>query len=198
MNMRIAICFSSGLVVCSLLFASCKAIKIETGATAEEQTASNTERSSNYKREWSVLFNSLGRIDQIRLLQRHIDSTAFRYVSYGKSIAEQWKEGSAGRGAPISDDEMRVVVDQWIATQKALLDANDEILEYGLFRLKEQKDVDPEIMSAVHSLADRYYDCHGTVFLPSGTAQDYENRVFENHRALEDASFQLSRLLQSR
>jgi hypothetical protein len=178
--------------------AGCKAIKIETGASAEEQTVSNSERAGNYKREWAAQFYTLNQTDQILLFQRHVDSTSARYVAYGKSITDQWKEGNEGRGAPISDDEMRTVVDRWISTQKAFLDANDEILEYGLYRLKEKKDISAEMMTAISEMAERYYACHGAVFLPSGTAEDYENRIFDSHNDLQETSAYLSRLLKDR
>ncbi|MEK7775276.1 MAG: hypothetical protein AAB305_05275 [Candidatus Zixiibacteriota bacterium] len=182
--------------ICLLM--SCRAIKIETGATAEEQTASNSERASSYKREWASTFNSLGPKEQIAFFKRHVDSTVSRYVAYGKSVAKQWHEGSAGRGAVISDDEMRKVVEQWISTQKPFLDANDDILEYGLSRLKERRDINGEVLSAITQLSAGYYDCQSAIFFPSGTIDDYENRMLDSQSELQRTSADLERMLQAR
>jgi hypothetical protein len=190
--------FALFMAVVILSLMSCRAIRIETGATAEEQTTSNSKRASSYKREWASTFSSLGPKEQINFFKRHVDSTISRYVAYGKSVAEQWHEGSVGRGAVISDDEMRKVVEQWISSQKPFLDANDEILEYGLSRLKERKDIDSEILSAVANLVAGYYDCHSAIFFPSGTVDDYENRMLDSQSALQRTSADLERMLRAR
>lgn len=194
--------YSAQLFVVTLLagatLLSCGAVRIETGASQEETTASNSDRASQYKRDWVSIFNSYGLKEQISFLQRHVDSTAAKYQDFGESIVAQWREGTEGRGRAISDEEMRVIVDKWIATQKPYLTANDDILEYGITRLKERPDMFSDIIPAIEELAGRYYDCSGAIFYPSGTVEQFENRIIENISRLQESSEKLNRLLESR
>lgn len=111
------------------------------------------------------------------MLARKIDAVSSAYVAYSLQVAEQWRDGNNTKGEPIPASDMRRYVQGWVATERPLLDANDDMIEYAFARIKEQGGLDDETVEITRRLIASYYELFSAVFIPNGDVTDYEYTV---------------------
>ena len=175
-------------------------IKIETGATVEEATESNEVRAKQIRSQWA---DRLSRINSDKgkaiILKEHIDSVSAVYIRYGWNVAGEWRKGNTGRGQVIEASEMRLVVDAWVKTQRPILMAYEDNMEYGIRLVRDSKSSEPlppETYSLLDSLGKQYYNTYSAVFYPNHSVEDYEEELLkaqERHRLFSEQFNELIR-----
>ncbi len=169
-------------------------VKIETGATVEEATESNEVRAKQIRSQWA---DRLSRVNSDKeraiILKEHIDSVSAVYIRYGFNVADEWRKGNEGRGKVIEALEMRQVVDAWVKTQRPILMAYEDNMEYGIRLVRDSKSSEtlpPETYALLDSLADQYYNTYSAVFYPNDNVGVYEEELLkaqDRHRGFSEA-----------
>ena len=106
-------------------------------------------------------------------------------------MAGDWRTGNDVRGQLIPDTEIRQLIDRSNESQRPLMKAYEDVLEYSLEQIKQSKFFRTSTEDLIQSHIDRFYDVNSAVFYPSGTVDDYEYRLDEAKKASESASREL-------
>ncbi|MEA3297297.1 MAG: hypothetical protein U9R56_05480 [candidate division Zixibacteria bacterium] len=183
------------IVVILLTGAGC--IRIETGQTSEEATASSEERAKYIRSTWANRFLDASPPDMLKMMTDHVRTVADSYIEYGYDVADQWREGEAGRGEEISASEMQEVVSGWVKIEQPILLAWEDNLEHGRVRIEESGYYDEDAMGLINKLVDYYYEVYSIVFYPSGKVNEYEQELdwlkIRMERVIEELDTALSR-----
>lgn len=163
----------------------CSAVKIETGQTREEAVESSRERSSLVRSQWAQQVNAADPVGKVELLIGHVEATMERYFGFADEIKYQWQQAEDGRGQQVSSDEMRKMIEAWSVTQRPVLDANDDNLEYARRQALASNYFGPEFKERLDGLCDRYYDAYSSIFYPSGTLAAYSDGLLRAERELD-------------
>ena len=168
-------------------------VKIETGATVEEATESNEVRAKQIRSQWADRLSRVnGDKERAIILKEHIDSVSAVYIRYGFNVANEWRKGNEGRGKVIEASEMRLVVDAWVKTQRPILMAYEDNMEYGIRLVRDSKSSEPlpsEAHNLLDSLANQYYNTYSVVFYLNNTVEFYEGELLkaqERHRSFSE------------
>lgn len=154
-------------------------VNITTGQSTEEASIANEERARSYKAQFAEQFMALGTADQAEMLIDYFEQVGGGLLQFGRDIANQWRQGEQGRGAAIDASEMRQQIGRWTATEKPILRAWEENLEFGLRTLREQHFYRNDAMTALQNMVDYFYDTYSTVIYPSGSREDYESSLYD-------------------
>ncbi len=152
-------------------------VKVETGATVEEATQSSEDTAGRIRREWASRIKQVSPPEAAALLVDHYDRVTALYLRYGQDMVEQWREGEQGRGQPIPATEMWEKIDQWTLTQRPILTAYDDNLEFAYRELSTSGLFNDDFLQMLRNLVDEYYVVYSAVFLPMGTVDEYEHRL---------------------
>jgi len=174
----------SFLTALAIVLASCSSIKIESG-TPREQTENNEAYASDIRTDFAQQINSVEPDGQLKYLIDYAEFVGGNIVNYGAAMAQQWYEGEEGRGEVITDEEMRGLIDRSIASEKPIMRAWEDNLEYGYRVILDGEFFRPPMLESIQALIDSYYDLHSAVTLPNGSPEDYEDRIDETRRAFE-------------
>ncbi|MBN1211559.1 MAG: hypothetical protein JXA92_03200 [candidate division Zixibacteria bacterium] len=187
-----------GILALFLIIIGISCVKIETGPESKEQRTETSElRARDFRVNWVNRFNPVPPVEKALLLKDLLDSVSVRYLRYGRRVADEWYQGNTGRGQPVPDTEMRQVVSTWNETEQPLLDAYEETVEYSIGKIKEAAFFDGEVIKLLRENIELFYEIRSGVFYPSGTLEDYEDRLDEltNRRTnqSENLDYELSR-----
>lgn len=179
-------------VIITIAFSGC--VKIETGATVEEATETNEVRAKQVRSQWAERLSTVNS-DKGRaiVVKEYVDSVSAVYIRYGFTVADEWRKGNEGRGKVVEASEMRQVVDAWVKTQRPILMAYEDNMEYGIGLVRDSKSSEPVPQSALvllDSLANQYYNTYSAVFYPNDNVQSYEEVLLEaqkRHRSFSEA-----------
>lgn len=152
-------------------------VTIETGATPDETKESSEDLASRLRGEWGVrLKNATPKQAAFHLLQ-HYQHVTTLYLDYGRRVALEWQKGEEGRGGIIEDVEMREMTQTWIDSEKPILKAYDDNLEYGRAYILDKQFFQSDFKNAMTRLVDNYYKVFSFVFYPQGYRLDYEDKL---------------------
>jgi len=165
------------VLIILLLVSGC--IKIETGGTAEEKKQSSESKASQIRSEWAFKLQQASPSEKARLFIDFFDNVIGIYLKFGNDMVKQWKEGEQGRQQEIPDTEMRKRIDSWIKTQKPILKAYDDNIEYGFENIKQTGYFNEDFLALLKQVVDQYYNVYTDVFFPQGKVSDYEYRLEE-------------------
>jgi hypothetical protein len=107
-------------------------------------------------------------------------------VQFGRDISNQWRQGEQGRGETIEASEMREQVRRWTTSEKPILRAWEENLEFGLRRLREQHYYGERAMTSLREMVDYYYDAYSEVVFPNGTREEYESTLYDIENQIDE------------
>lgn len=177
------------IIITLLLVSGC--VKIETGGTAEEKKQSSESKASQIRSEWAFKLQQASPSEKAQLFIDFFDNVTGIYLKFGNDMVAQWKEGEQGRQQEIPDTEMRKRIDSWIKTQKPILKAYDDNIEYGFESIKQTGYFGNDILSLLKNVVDQYYDVYTDVFFPQGKVSDYEYKLedVENKTKLLEGQF---------
>ncbi len=165
-------------------------VKIQTGPeTPERAREAGETRGHDLKVTWAEQLRTADGIGKLTMTHSLIDSVIARYLGYGHEVTRQWREGTAGRNQEISDVEMRKVVAQWSLNDKPILEAYEDMIEYGVDEIEHAGQINSGPLDLLKSLREQFYKIYSAVFYPTGSPDQYE----ESLRDLETEAHRLSR-----
>lgn len=167
---------------------ACSSIRIETGSTSETDTEMAEVTAREIRTDWYAQLERAEPLDMAEMLRIHVDSTTAVLIRYGFTASDRWHDGNKQRGEDIPAEEMRGKIDAWISTQRPILEAYDDNIEYALDKIRDSYFFDPQMMERIISIADLYDLAYSVVFLPIGDARDYENRLYDTRAEIERKS----------
>jgi len=174
-----------------LMLGACSSIKIETGATPEEKGAVADRQASDLRTTWTANFSRASRYQKADLLKAHIDSTSERLYGLGGQFAREWRKGNEGRGQTIPADEMRQVFENSVASQRSILKAWEDNLEYGWEWVRDSGQFNQTMYDLYEQMVDEYYEAYSGVFYPESTVEAYEDRNAESQTRMRNLSDRL-------
>ncbi|MDX9858688.1 MAG: hypothetical protein RBT76_12925 [candidate division Zixibacteria bacterium] len=175
-----------------LLGAGC--VKIETSSgDSEQRTHLSAQSAADLRADWARSLQNATPTETAQMLARKIDAVSSAYAAYSLQVAEQWRDGNNTKGEPIPASDMRRYVQGWVATERPLLDANDDMIEYAFARIKEQGGLDDETVEIARRLIASYYELYSAVFIPNGDVTDYEYTVGQRRSDVENLVGELER-----
>jgi hypothetical protein len=191
MRRAVRIAAALGVVI---LATACSSVKIQTGPASEEEATESSElRGKGLRAEYKNRLDQAGPLEKVQLWTGFVDSVMVWYLRTGSNIADQWRQGSEGRGQEVPVAEMRQVVSNSIASDLPLLESYDDIVEYGLAEIQRTDFVDNTTDSLLKELRDHYYDVYSYVFLPNGTRFEYEHGLEDLRLSTEELAGQVDR-----
>lgn len=168
-----------------LLAAGC-GVKVTTGQSAEEASLVNEERARAMKSQFAEQFLDLRPSAQGDMLIDYFRRVGGGLVQFGRDISNQWRQGEQGRGETIEASEMREQVRRWTTSEKPILRAWEENLEFGLRRLREQHYYGERAMTSLREMVDYYYDAYSEVVFPNGTREEYESTLYDIENQIDE------------
>lgn len=177
-----------GLIL-AIVLSGCSSIHIQTGPqTNAEAAQSSADRGSQFRSEW---MNRLGRanvIDQGAMLATFIDSTSARYIRYGYRVADTWRSESDRVGVDVPVEEIRRMLDRTLETEGPLLEAYEDVLEYGINQISEARYFDSRTEELLAAHRDQFLEVYSAVFYPNGNWEDFESTLQRMQQRIEDTS----------
>jgi len=171
-----------------LLVAGCSAVRIQTGPPSEKQaTQTSEERGQGLKSQWADRLNRVQPPEKMWMVRQFIDSTGALLIRVGRQIAQQWSEGEVGRGREIPASEMRGVIEASVRTDQPLLEAYDDMVDYGVEEVRRTRFFDDDTERLLLELRNHYDKTHGEVLYPDLDRISYQDN-------LQDLQFEAERL----
>jgi hypothetical protein len=109
-------------------------------------------------------------------------------------MVRQWKEGEEGRGVVITGEEMRGLIDRSLASERPILKAWEDNLEYAYRVIKIDGFFTGNMLDLLQQLLDAYYELNSAVMYPMGTVDDYEYRLDNRRREFETVVSEIRRI----
>jgi hypothetical protein len=186
-TVRIALALGAAVLV-----VACSSVKIQTGPASDEEATQTSEmRGKGLRGEFKNRLDKAGPLEKIQLWTDFVDSTTVRYLRFGINIADQWRQGSEGRGQEVAAAEMQQLIDNSIAADRPMLESYDDIVDYGLAEIRQTYFVDKKTEALLTELRDHYYEVYGFAFIPNGTRSDYERGLEELRVSTEELANQV-------
>lgn len=166
------------LVFSLSLLAACSSVRIHTGPPTEKQaTETSEERGRGLRSQWADQLGRAQAMDKIWMVRQFIDSTDALLIRIGRQIADQWNEGEIGRGRQIPASEMREVISASVSTDQPLLEAYDDMVDYGVQEVRRTNFFDQETINLLLDMRDHYDKTHGEVLYPGLDRPAYEDNL---------------------
>lgn len=171
-------------VFMAILTVGCANIKIESGGT-EDRTENNRDRASDIRAEFAEQLNSTTPVGQVNYLADYAEFVGGNTVDYGETMVRQWKEGEDGRSEVITGEEMRGLIDRSIASERPILKAWEDNIEYAYRVIQTDGFFTSDMIELLKQLLDAYYELNSAVMFPMGTVDDYEYNIDDRRRDFE-------------
>lgn len=186
----------AALLLAASLMAGCNSVKVQTGpATEEVRTERSNSTASGLRANFARNLEQAAQADKGLILRNFMDSASHRILGFGQQVAGEWHSGNRGRGEEISADEMRTVIDNTIRTERPVLDSYEDIIDYGISHLEEQRSYDDRVVEQFRQLRRRYEGIYSSVFFPNGTVADYEDTLTDQQLQLDSELRELDQTL---
>jgi hypothetical protein len=180
--------YLGAVAILAVSLAGC-GVRVQTGPASDEQQTERSEvTGKNQRIVWKNRFDAAPARQRLAFLKDYIDSTVANYFRFGQNIADEWRKGEEGRSEAISGDEMRRRIDATLTTQRPILEANDDVVDYAMGRIEEDRFFDRVTMEIVRRYRDGYFHVYDVVFLPAATRQEYLDRLYSEQSRLENLS----------
>jgi hypothetical protein len=168
------------VVVASLMISACSSINIKTGPpTDTELTQQSEDRGRDFRIRWSDQLQQAAPVQQAAMMRTMLDSTTAQFVHFGYQVLDMWRTESANRGAQLAPDEVRVAIEQANQFDLPLLEAYEDVLEFGIDLIVSGSFLDSPAKDRFTEYRNLYYEVYNSVFFPKGGLEDYE-RLLRN------------------
>ncbi|MCP4684688.1 MAG: hypothetical protein GY867_04490 [bacterium] len=169
---------SFGFVLCLALLAGCSSVRIQTGPASEREAAqSSEERGQGLRSQWADQLGRAKPLDKMWMVRQYIDSTGALLLRIGRQISDQWRQGEVGRGVEIPPDEMRRVIENSVSSDQPLLNAYDDMVDYGINEVRFTNFFDEETLGYLLECRDHYDRTHSEVLYPSTNRLRYNDNL---------------------
>jgi hypothetical protein len=158
------------------LTAGCSSVQISSGG-AEDRTAYAEQTADRLRSEWASRLKSAGPQETMRLFLAHIEEISQRYLSYGRQMADRWEEGNQGRGTDMPSDEISRYFAGWMAAERPILEAYDDMAEYALDRISQSPETPEPVKEQLLDLLKQHYEVYNVLMFPQSTVTDYRHEI---------------------
>ena len=180
------------VLLLSVLTAGCSSIHIQTGPQTDvELTQQSDDSGKRFRAQWSHRLQSVPPLQQAEMLRTFMDSTTARYLHFGGQINDSWRDESRKRGAQVPVEEMRAMVERSTRLDYPMLDAYEDVLEFGVDLIKEEQALNSGALEKLVRYRDLYLEIYSAVFYPNGTREEFENLLPLMGSQAEEASREL-------
>jgi len=184
--------FSVALLM-AVMMAGCSSIHIQTGPqTDAEATQQSDDDGKRIRAQWSDRLQSASPLQQAEMLRLFMDSTTARFLKVGVQINDAWRDESRKRGAQVPVEEIRTMVERSTSLDSPMLDAYEDVLEFGVDLIKEEQALSSGAFEKLVSYRDLYLEIFSAVFYPNGTREEFENQLSYMGSQAETTSRELS------
>ena len=157
------------------MFGGCSSLHIQTGPpTDEEATRLSEDQGRRFRTDWADRLQKADPVQQVEMLRVFLDSTTTRFIRFGRQVNDWWREESARRGKQVPVAEVRLMVEQSSQIDLPLLDAYEDVLEYGVSLIKDARFFEPAAEVKLISYRDLYLETYSAVFFPNGTQEEFD------------------------
>jgi hypothetical protein len=157
---------------------ACSSIHIKTGPPTDEETMQQSEEQGRrFRVTWTDRLQKAGPVDRTEMMRGLLDTTTSRYLGFGHQIADWWRDENDRRGAEIPVEQVRPVVERSSQFDLPLLDAYEDVLEYGVQSVVEEKFFDDTAEQALIQYRDYYLEVYSAVFFPNGSLEEFRLRL---------------------
>jgi hypothetical protein len=165
----------AGLLLAGVI-AGCSSVHIQTGPPTDAELTEQTEDSGRrFVATWAGRLQNASPLQQADMLRFFIDSTTARYLRFGEQINGTWRDEGKRRGSQVPVEEIRAMVERSTQVDLPMLEAYEEVLEYGVTLIKETRSLDSGIEGELVAYRDLYIEIYSGVFYPNGSREEYEN-----------------------
>jgi len=172
------------------LLSACSSIHIKTGPPTDEETLQQSEEQGRrFRVTWTDRLQKAGPVDRAGMIRSLLDSTTSQYLRFGRQIADWWRDENDRRGAQIPAEEIRPAVERSSQFDLPLLEAYEDIVEYGVQSVLEEHFFDETTEQALTQYRDHYHEVYSAVFFPNETVDRYRLLL----QTLEAQALSLSR-----
>jgi hypothetical protein len=172
------------LLFASLLLISC-GVNIEYGQTEEEAIETSERRASQSRTGWAQQLSRTPEAQWPRAVAHLIDTTASRYVDFGRQIDNEWRQAEDGLGREVTASEMMDVIGKWTSRDQPILDAWDDNIVHGLETVKQDGKFDRVIVDLLEAQFAQFQKLSSAVLYPSSSRTDYLDRVLKETEDLK-------------
>ncbi len=182
------------------MFVGCSAVHIQTGPMTDTEVTQQSEDSGRrFKTTWADRLQSATPVQQADMLKTFMDSTTTRFLRYGEQVNGSWRDESKRRGSQVPVEEIRAMVERSTQVDLPMLEAYEDVLEYGVSLIHDTKSLDSGAEDKLTKYRDLYLEIYSAVFYPNGTRDEFENQLQLLGNKAQDASLELeTELKQSR
>lgn len=185
----------SGLAMIGIL-AGCSSIHIQTGPPTDEETTQQSEdMGRRFKADWADRLQKATPLQQADMMRVFMDSTTARFLRFGRQVDDWWRDQSQKRGAQVSVQEVRASVERSSQLDVPLLEAYEDILEFGIRLIRDEKFFDAAVEQKLIEYRDLYLDVYSSVFYPNGTREDFDLKLQGLERQTQQTSRELEEQL---
>jgi len=175
-------------VISLLTFSACSSINIKTGPPTDvELTQQSEDRGRDFRIRWSDQLQQASPVQQATMMRSMLDSTTAQFVRFGYQVLDMWRTESADRGVQLTPDEVRAAIEQANQFDLPLLEAYEDVLEFGIDLIVSGSFFDSPAKDRFTEYRNLYYDVYNAVFYPKGALEDYG-------RLLQDTEVQISQV----
>jgi|WetSurMetagenome_2_1015567.scaffolds.fasta_scaffold379722_2 hypothetical protein len=158
------------------MITGCSSVHIQTGPPTDSELTAQTEDSGRrFVATWADRLQNASPLQQADMLRFFMDSTTARYLRFGEQVNGTWRDEGKRRGSQVPVEEIRKMVERSTQIDLPMLEAYEDVLEYGVDLIKEQKSLEPSVAEKLIEYRDLYIEIYSGVFYPNGTREEYEN-----------------------
>jgi len=162
----------------TIMTLACSSIHIKTGPpTDTELTQESEDRGRQLRIKWSDQLQQASPVQQASMMRSMIDSTTAQFVRFGYQVLDMWRTESDRRGTQLTAKEVREAIERTNQFDMPLLDAYEDVLEFGVELVISGKFFDSQVKDKLMDYRNLYYDVYNAVFFPSGGLEDYERKL---------------------
>jgi uncharacterized protein YggL (DUF469 family) len=178
-----------------LVTAGC--VKIQTsGESRERQTEVSVNQGKDVQVQFAERMQAATVGQKLAMTKTFVDSVTANYLRYGTTLVDRWRGYNQSQPQPMTDAELRKMVSNWNETQQPLTQAYENTLEYALDEIKRTATVDQQTMSLLGRFRDQYYKVYSAAFYPSGTVDEYDDKLRMLREEIERTSRDLDLAIQ--
>ncbi len=189
--------YCSLTVLALLVLGACSAVHIQSGPpTQEERVERSSQQGSDLRSEWANRLAGVSPLKKVDMVKDFMDSVTTRYIRFGRQVAQQWRDVADEQQREVSAEEMRRAVEAGTETDRPVLDAYDDMVDYGISEVRQDSYLDGNTENLLLEYRDLYDAVRGQVFIPNGTREAYEDNLYRIENELAKLSRHLEEDLQ--
>lgn len=181
------------LALSAVLPAGCVKVQFEP-ETRQQQTDTATLQSKEMRSRWAERISRETTGQRLWSARGLVDSVTVQYLLFGNMVAERWRAANQSQTQPMTDTDARAMVSKGTEAQQPMFKAYEDMFEFALEQIKLTREVDDSTLSLLTKYGDYLYESYSDVFYPTGTVEQYEEKMYvlrqtghDLGKALDDA-----------